>query len=254
MRHPEREFARAEQTSGHTSDAREECRSQERSYRLDESELETLRIVGAFRSVNLNDLGTGEASRLISSGLIDRNTVYQRRDGKPLTVLSLSPEGKQVIENIQSIEDKQRYYSGFVKVREASHDVEIYPAYVKAAEEIERSGGHVDRVVLDAELKASINSRMNKDGFVSGEPRENLRREIARELDLEIVDGKLPLPDLRIEYTDERGESQHRDIEIVTRHYHGRSMGQKAEAGFRMVRAGGSGSGAAVPDYRRKGF
>ncbi len=254
MRHPEREVARAEQTTGQGSDAREECRGRERSYRLDESELETLRIVGAFRSVNLKDLGERQASRLIACGLIDRNTVYPKRDGRPLDVLSLSSEGKQVIENVQALDDKQRYYSGFVKLREASHDVEIYPAYVKALEDIECAAGHVDRIVLEAELKASINSRMNKDGFVSGEPWDNLRREIARELDLEIVDGKLPRPDLRIEYTDERGEQQHRDIEIVTRHYHGRSMGQKAQAGFRMVRAGGSGSGAAVPDYRRKGF
>ncbi len=72
MRHPEREFARAKQTTGQGSDAREECRSRERSYRLDEYELKTLRTVGTFRSVNLKDLGERQACRLISSGLNDR--------------------------------------------------------------------------------------------------------------------------------------------------------------------------------------
>ena len=53
-----------------------------------------------------------------------------------------------------------------------------------------------------------------------GEPeREAIREEIAAEYRLKVVDGKIPIPDLRIEYADQEMMAQRRDLELATDHY-----------------------------------
>jgi len=47
-------------------------------------------------------------------------------------------------------------YAGLVKPREVEHDTQIYRAYLKEAERIERNGGSNLRVQLDFELKSQI--------------------------------------------------------------------------------------------------
>ena len=161
-------------------------------------------------------------------------------------------EGERLLTDQQPAGDEQRFHSGLVKVRELEHDAAIYPAYREAAEAIERDGGTVDRVVLDYEFKSVINAEMNRGGLVSGEARDERRAKLAEELDLEIVDGRLPLPDLRIEYTDAEGERHHEDIEIVSEHYRGAHLAGKSAAGFKLVNK--DGPRTAVPDQKRKRF
>jgi len=229
------------------SQERQTVRTRDRSYQLNDQELQTLRTVGTFRTVNAQDISDRETKRLIEAGLIQKTTVYPRTDAPKLDVLVLSSEGERVVLGRQSLDDEQRFHSGLVKIKELAHDAAIYPAYKDAKEQIERAGGKVDRVVLDAEFKSVINSQMNRGGSVSGEAREERQAKLAAELDLEIVNGKLPLPDLRIEYTDEHGERHHQDIEIVSRHYHGAHLVGKASAGFKMV--SNERPHAAVPDH-----
>jgi len=256
MRHPEREIDRPEREPNVAElggGGRQEYRGRDRSYRLSDQELVTLRTVGTFRTVSAKDVPEDEAKHLISSGLMQRSTV-PRSDWTSLDVLVLSREGETVLRDQQPLGDEQRFHSGLVKPNELEHDTAIYPAYLEAAEAIKRAGGTVERVVLDYELKSVINSEMNRGGSVSGEARDERKAKLAKQLDLEIVEGKLPLPDLRIEYIDENGERHHQDLEIVSRHYHGAHLAGKSAAGFSMVRAGGTKSGGAVPDTRRKGF
>ena len=249
MRHPEREPERFESKPS----GRVEVRGRERSYQLSEDQLQTLRTVGTFRTVNAQDLPERDVKGLIASGLIEKNTV-PKRDWTRLEVLVVSKEGERVLANQQASDDPQRFHSGLVKMRELEHDAAIYPAFRDAAKGIEQAGGKVDRVVLDYELKSVINAEMNRGGSVSGEAREERRARLAKDLDLEIVEGKLPLPDLRIEYTDEHGERHHQDIEIVSRHYHGAHLAGKSAAGFQLVGGTGGSGNSAVPDYRRKGL
>ena len=251
MRHPEREPERlATKASG-----RIEVRGRERSYRLGPEELQTLRTVGTFRTVDSKDMPEREVKQLIVSGLIEKNTV-PKRDWTRLEVLVLSKEGERVLSANREPGDAQRFHSGLVKVRELEHDAAIYPAYRDAEEAIKRGGGKVDRIVLDYELKSVINGEVNRGGGVSDKAKEERRLKLAEDFELQIVDGKLALPDLRIEYTDGNGDRQIEDIEIVSRHYHGAHLAGKSAAGFKLVGHGGQNGGgnAAVPDYHRKGL
>jgi len=245
VRHPEREPERTEARPA----GRVEVRGRERTYDITGEQLQTLRTVGSFRTVDAKDIPERGVNHLITLGLMEKNTI-PRRDWSRLDVLVLSREGERVLSSQQSPDDAQRFHSGLVKVRELEHDAAIYPAFRKAAKAIERAGGKVERVVLDYELKSVINSEMNRGGAVSGEARDERKARIAKELDLEMVDGKLPLPDLRVEYVDEHGERHIEDIEIVSRHYHGAHLAAKSAAGFKLVSQGN----AAVPDHFRKGL
>ena len=60
------------------------------------------------------------------------------------------------------------------------------------------------------------------------------RIRIANEFDLKVVNDKIPIPDLRIEYEDECREIRRLDLEIATRDYRPQGLGEKAKAGFHM--------------------
>ena len=210
MRSIDREIEHPEKQP--TGTDRYECRGRDRSYLLNDTELQTLRTVGTFRTVNAKDIPKQNIKHRVNSGLMEQKTAYPHKDWKPLDVLVLTREGERVLAGHQPLGEQQRFHSGLVKPKELAHDAAIYPAYLEAAKAIEKAGGKVERVVLDYELKSHINSEMNRGGAVSGEAKDERRALLAKELDLKIVDGKLPLPDLRIEYLDENGERHHEDI------------------------------------------
>ena len=58
--------------------------------------------------------------------------------------------------------------------------------------------------------------------------------EIAAENRLKVVEGKIPLPDLRIEYQTVEGEVAKVDPELATEHYHGGHAAGKLKAGFKV--------------------
>src|SRR5260370_20576106 len=107
---------------------------------------------------------------------------------------------------------------------------------------IERAGGRIRRVILDYELKQKIYAPLAKAKALP--PLEYTRKqaEVARANGLTVVEGKIPLPDLRIEYETLTGEIAHVNLELATEHYHGAALEAKAEAGFKMYAADGSGS------------
>jgi hypothetical protein len=62
-----------------------------------------------------------------------------------------------------------------------------------------------------------------------------LRQEVAEGYHLKVVSGKIPIPDLRVEYVNENeNEIQRRDLELATDHYRPRGLSQKARAGFQI--------------------
>lgn len=209
----------------------------DRSYRLNAREMQLLTTVGSFRTVAVQDLSEPQVRNLLRAELMEKKTVYPRRNGQPLEVLVLTDRGRSLLQSQQPIADRQRYYARLAKPNEIEHDAAIYRAYLKAKEEIEAKGGTVDRVVLDYELKSIINRDMNRAGAGTAAER---RKALAEDLDLKIVGDKLPLPDLRVEYTDQDGREQHEDLEIVTRHYRSAHMAGKAAAGFSLVNADGA--------------
>src|SRR5207245_10547913 len=127
----------------------------------------------------------------------------------------LSKRGRRPLERAQLVCRRRAPYLGLVKPKEARHDADLYRLYQKVAREIERSGGKVRRVVLDFQLKKDLYqalSRMRADK----DPRYE-RIFIANQFDLKAVDGKIPIPDLRIEYEDDCRAARRRNRDIATR-------------------------------------
>lgn len=213
---------------------------------LTEEDRAALKLVGSFRVVNVRDVPDAKVTRLVAKGVLQRRTLYPARGGKPYEVLTLTKKG---LEYMRSQPDQQRYWAGVVKPRELEHDLMIYPAYQKEAEEIKAAAGSVKRVILDFELKSEINSKMNRQ---TGPERSIRQKEVADEYDLPIVNNHVALPDARIEYVDADGHSHHRDIEVTTRHYKGQHMAGRKTSGFRIHQAGYS--GAAIRDDHRLTF
>src|SRR5882757_1397125 len=140
--------------------------------RLRPEEVRTISEVGRFRVVSARDLtdtiylgNSGQAERDLSflrqKNLVDTDFINARRDGQNrpverIQVVTLTPEGKALLRETGQLRGDQEIYSGLVKPREAEHDSQIYRAYLKEWERIERDGGSNPRVVLDFELKADI--------------------------------------------------------------------------------------------------
>jgi hypothetical protein len=117
-----------------------------------------------------------------------------------------------------------------LKSREAEHDADLYRLYQKEAARIERAGGRPVRVILDYEIKRTL----NRDLALLGADKDNLERkaEIAEKYGLAMVNGRIPLPDMRLEYEDAEHLLQRVDLELATREYRPRSLAEKAKAGF----------------------
>ena len=87
--------------------------------------------------------------------------------------------------------------------------------YYSAAGKIERQGGRNLRVILDYELKKRVYHDIAKLGSASRIAAR--KKEIAERHGLQLVRGKIPLPDLRIEYETRDGEMARVDLELGDR-------------------------------------
>jgi hypothetical protein len=127
------------------------------------------------------------------------------------------------------------------KPKEAFHDADLYRVYHKVSDEIESQGGRVDRVILDYEMKEELYAKLAEalEDHMSEREREAIREEIAEQYHLKVVQGKIPIPDLRIEYGDHEMMAQRRDLELATDHYRPRGLAEKARAGFQIYARSG---------------
>jgi hypothetical protein len=132
----------------------------------------------------------------------------------------------------------QALYHGFVKPREARHDAEVYRLYQKVSHEIEREGGTKLRVVLDFELKRDLYRDLAKLKDLPPDQQAEEKGRIAQEHGLKVVNGKIPLPDLRIEYETRDHEQTRVDLELATQDYRERGLAEKSKAGFSIYAPG----------------
>ena len=237
---------RSARTSSPASREREPVELHGYRYQVSPAEIETLREIGRFRTVRVQDLARyhyqgktpemqDDLSSLRDQGLLQRRTACTGGKGDKITVVVLTPLGKAIVEN-RAPRGSSQIYSGFVKPAEARHDAAIYPMYQAEAAKISRSGGQIRRVVLDYELKQKVYAPLAKAKANAVSPREYARRqaEVASENKLKVIRGRILLPDLRIEYDTKDGARAHVDLEVATHHYRGTHMRGKAEAGFKM--------------------
>ena len=212
-----------------------------RNYHLNSNQAAVLQDVGAFRTITAESLQKhlyqGDAVRFKKdlANLTDQRLVSVQADSKGKDrYVSLTRDGKGVTESHLGSNSNQSVYSGILKKRELRHDASIYDVYQKEARKISKSGGSPKRIVLDFELKKNVNRQLAKIQHLSPAERERQRKEIADAHELKIVNGKIQIPDVRIEYESREQEQCKVDLECVTGHYKSRQIAAKAAAGFKL--------------------
>lgn len=214
----------------------------ERSYLLRDSEVNTLKEIGVFRVIPVADLAKfayrGNYERLqkdirsLARQSLVRDIALEISRRKTLRVVILTKTGHGLLKTTNQVPNDQPTYHGLRKPREVKHDADLYRLYQKEAGRIERGGGRPIRVLLDYELKRNL----NRDLALLGPERENpeRKRAVAEKHHLQVVNGKIPVPDLRVEYEDREFELRRVDLELATRDYRPRAMAEKASAGFSL--------------------
>lgn len=227
-----------------TAPGRTHDRAQERelSQTLDESDVKTLTDIGTFRVLRLEDLArqryggdlpgaTNHLRTLSRKGLVRSRTSYPNH----AVYVTLTRAGhRKLTAECERHQPNQRLHHGFVKTREARHDAALYRLYHQELARIEHMGGRVRRVILDVELKQSINRRLARLKSLPGAEQIHDKHQIAQEHGLTVVKGKILLPDLRLEYEGPDQQMAKVDLELVTSHYHHQNLVEKAQAGFAM--------------------
>jgi hypothetical protein len=235
--------AREEDLPGtRTTEARTVYELRGRTYRLRNSEITTMVELGKFRALAKEDLnefvygGSDDRMRLdvenlARQGLVAMKSIPHEETGSR-QLLTLTKNGHRFLTQTQRAGRHQALYHGFAKPREAHHDADLYRLYQRAATKIESQGGRNLRVVLDYELKKRVYRELARLGpdHASAES----KRTVADQHGLQVVRGKIPLPDVRIEYDTPDGERARVDLELATGHYRGRTLAEKVRAGFSL--------------------
>jgi len=233
-------------------------RAIEKWYRLSDRERGTLREIGRFRTIDAEVLFKyryagkpaafrKEIARLQQQGLLQRRSISVGKNRDTLIIVALTKEAAKLVRQDSQLPENQAVYAGFVKPAEVPHDAAIYQMYQSKAAQIEAKGGRIRRAVLDYELKKEVYSNLARERGAGALEYARRQQEIANEQCLPIGDGKIALPDLRIEYETPEGDLDHVDLELATEHYHRGHMDVKARAGFKMygfpLRGGAAPSG-----------
>jgi DNA-binding transcriptional ArsR family regulator len=227
---------------------------------LREEERRLLSDVGRFRVIATRDLAESvygghtrqmqqDLRYLREQGLVEVDTVRARRDGRGgrverIEVVTLTKNGRSVARQTSGLPENQKLYYGMVKPREVEHDTQIYRAYQKEAEKIEGTGGSNLRVKLDFELKSQVQKAIYTERKTDpARDMGEIKQQVAKQFDLPFVDGKIQIPDARLEYdlprdvkqdADERSRTGHADIEVLTAAYRPGHLRAKAQAGFHV--------------------
>ena len=223
------------------------------------SDIEAMETIGKFRTVASEDLARfhfkgnashmdGRLRELRGQGLVGRRTLQIGREGR-LEVLFLTKQGQRLVtqerhQDESRKRDPQALYAGLKKFAEIAHDAAIYRMFRAEAARIMKEQGRVQRVVLDYEFKKRVYSPLAKARGLPPEEYRKLQDEVARDNCLAVVDGKILLPDLRIEYETREGEMAR--VELATDHYKPGQLRDKARAGFRIYRMAQDRSGSSA--------
>jgi hypothetical protein len=225
-------------------DSRGTVYDRDRAYRLRDTEIRTLVDLGKLHIVAAEDLADhvysgrrdqmqADLRNLLRQGLVRQGT-FEGPENIPRELLTLTKRAQRLVRANTLVSRDQAIYSGFVKPREANHDADLYKLYNKEVARILNEGGRKPRIVLDFELKRKINRDIAKFG-------RDAKPEIARNHGLRVVRGRIPVPDVRIEYEKPNGEMARVDLELVTEHYRGRTLVDKVKAGFSLYTPRGEG-------------
>lgn len=239
---PQRDERTLSPAQGRSTEPRTPYRDRQWTYSLRASEIQTLRELGTFRAVDseaLAEIGyNGNRDRmeqdlrnLIRQSLITRRGIEGPEKDR-IQVLTLTKSGQRFLAKQRLMPKDQPIYHGLVKPKEARHDATLYRLYQKAARQIERDGGKVRKVSLDYELKKRINRELAR----LGPDRHNTdkKNEIALAHGVRVVNGRVVVPDLQVEYENAEGQLARVNLELATKHYRPGQLQAKAQAGFTL--------------------
>jgi hypothetical protein len=229
--------------------------------KLHREEKQLLGEVGRFRVLALKDAAqtiySGDERALRSDlrflkeqGLVSLDIVNARRDGRArpverLEVVTLTREGEKLARSVNKIDPNQKLYHGLVKPREVEHDSQIYRAYLQEWKKIERQGGMNPRVKLDFEIKSEAQKAIYAARQIEPERDLNeIKRQVAQEQNLPLIDNQIQIPDARIEYDlDQGSRTGFSDIEVVTAAYRPGHLRAKVQSGFHLYASGRDAAG-----------
>lgn len=220
-------------------------------YELNRDDSRALATIGAFRVVSERDLQDGrdaDLSLLRDEGLV-RFVSLDCED----RAVSLTRSGRHLLEahrRDRADGRQQTFYADVSRMRELSHDAQLYRAYLREADRLREEGANIRGIVLDNELKGEYqrwlqehnHGRSDSDGRPDRDVHEI--EEWAREHDLPYFDESVHFPDFRIEYELD-GRLQYDDVEVITPNYRGAHAASRAQSGFTCV--GGSGRHGGQP-------
>ena len=180
-----------------------------------------------------------ETANLLRQGLVEGRRV-ELSLSKTTRMYTLTKAGRSLLMKSDRLPKGQEIYSGFVKPKEAKHDAELYKLYQKEATRIETRGGRVRRVVLDYELKKKVNGDLVRLGRAKKELGK--KQEVAERYGLRVIHGRIPVPDMQIEYEMPEQGIARVNLELTTGDYRPRQLAEKARAGFTMYSHGDDGA------------
>lgn len=203
-----------------------------------------LKDLGRFRTVALPDIAAAryegvksqldrDLRALKTQGLVRIHVASPGGRAQRFAVATLTKKGQELTAIFAS-GDGQRFYSGFVKPSEVAHDAAIYRMYQAEERKLHSEGAQIKRIVLDYEIKHNVYRPLAKSRALPESERAEKKAAIAQENGLKVVEGKILLPDLRIEYETQEAEARYVDLELATHHYRGSQIRGKAAAGFKM--------------------
>ena len=102
--------------------------------------------------------------------------------------------------------------------------------YQRGMEKAAREGGKNIRVLLDSELKKILYRDLARAGQTANSG--TTKSDVAERHGLREVRGRIPAPDLRIEYETPDHGTARIDLELATEHYRFKTIAQKVRAGF----------------------
>lgn len=227
----------------------------DRTYHLNSNEGRMLMEIGRFRSIEKKALLKhiyGGNSELFDRDLTRLHRSNLVRIVGPKNSLTkyvvLTKPAKELAQNHFRDDPQQELYAEAVKPREIRHDGALYRLYEKAAEQIRERGGKPTRVILDFDFKRRINRDLAKAKRL---PKSQYARHLqatAQRENLKIVRGKIPVPDLRVEYENPDGTISFSDLELITENYRAEAIAEKRAAGFQLYSQDRRGRAAFGPD------
>jgi DNA-binding MarR family transcriptional regulator len=243
---PHRDHPIASPNRHRSNEPRTPYRDRDRTYSLRSSEIQTLKEIGTFRAVDseaIAEIGYGgnrnqldqDLKNLARQSLISRRSI-QGAQTERVQILVLTKAGKRFLAKHKLMPKDRPIYHGLVKPKEVFHDASLYRLYHKAARQIERDGGTVRKVALDYELKKQINRELARLG--ADRHNQDKKSEIAQAHGIRVVNGRVVVPDVQIEYENADGHLARVNLELATKHYRPGQLQAKAQAGFTLYAAG----------------